>query len=51
MVLTTDTLKVLNSLGVELVLNYDKRGFYEKNNNSKFEIAREDHSKIVSKFK
>jgi len=48
-----DTLKVLNSLGVEIGFKQimTKEGSMKKINNSKFEIAREDHSKIVSKFK
>tara|TARA_B100000963_G_C22631317_1_gene675082 strand:- start:2026 stop:2994 length:969 start_codon:yes stop_codon:yes gene_type:complete len=48
-----NTLKILNSLGVEIGFKQimTKESFMKKINNSKFEIAREDHSKIVSKLK
>ena len=48
-----DTLKILNSIGVQLGFKQimTKDGSMKKINNSKFEIAREDHSKIVKKIK
>jgi len=48
-----DTLKILDSIGVQLGFKQimTKDGSMKKINNSKFEIAREDHSKIVKQLK
>lgn len=48
-----DTLKILDSLEVEIGFKQimTKEGSMKKINNSKFEIAREDHSTIVRKLK
>ena len=49
-----DTIKILNDLGIELgfkqMLSVEKEKGMKKINNSFLEIAREDHSNIITKM-